>query len=274
MMSDLLFNSKSDEAKLSDDLCSSTIEVDDVDKPIGDTGASGTWVVEPSLQLNQRASSLSLPGESTLRTMDIAELANHCTSETHLYQDGELQHKMYYIELLRRATLQSDQNAWEIVQELLKEIVHGWISQHPRKEEACSLKSEEHFVTQAFARLYQLTVRQQVEFSQLSSALQYLKVSLNGAILDWLRTLSRPRAFPLPAPGDSGEPTVAHSTDAVNVREILSESFPSAREQRLIYLLFHCGLSPKVIVNSYPQEFNDAREISRLRQSIFEQLLH
>jgi hypothetical protein len=33
-------------------------------------------------------------------------------------------------------------------------------------------------------------------------------------------------------------------------------------------------LSPKKIVNTYPQEFQDMREISRLRHSILEHLLH
>ena len=272
MMSDLLFNSNSDRAKLSDDLCSSTVEVDQVGKHVADTGAPGTWEVESSPELAQRAFPLPSPGESTLGAMGIAELASHCTSEIHLYRIGGLQNDTYCIELLHRATLQGDQDAWKIVQELLDETVRRWISQHPRSEEAGSLDSEENYVTQAFARFYQLTGRQQVEFGQLSTALLYLKVSLNGALLERLRAFSRPRAISLPGLDDSGEPAVAHSTDNVNVWEILRESFPSTREQRLGFLLFHYGLSPKEIVSSYPQEFHDVREISRLRHSVLERL--
>jgi hypothetical protein len=45
------------------------------------------------------------------------------------------------------------------------------------------------------------------------------------------------------------------------------------REQRLLYLLFHCGFSPKEIVCTCPQEFNDLQEVYRLRQDIVVRLL-
>lgn len=192
----------------------------------------------------------------------------------HRLDSAAIQNETYCIELLHRATLQGDQDAWKIVQVHFGEIVRGWITQHPRSEEACNLDSEETYVTQAFARFYLLTVRQEVVFSQLSTALQYLKVSLNGAILARLRAFSRSRVLPLPIPDDSGKTAVAHATDNVNVWNTLRELFPSVREQRLAYLLFQCNLSPKDIVISYPQEFTDVREISHLRHSIFEQLLH
>ena len=192
----------------------------------------------------------------------------------HRVDSAAIQNETYCIELLNRATLQVNQDAWKIIQMLFGETVRGWITQHPRREEACNLDSEETYVTQAFARFYLLTVPHKVEFSQLSTALQYLKVCLNGAILARLRAFSRPRAFPLPIPDDLGEIAVAHATHIINVWNILRELFPSVREQRLAYLLFQCNLSPKDIVISYPQEFTDVREISHLRHSIFEQLLH
>jgi hypothetical protein len=46
-----------------------------------------------------------------------------------------------------------------------------------------------------------------------------------------------------------------------------------AREQRLAYLLFHCGLKPEEIVHFYPHDFSDVREISSLRHNIIEQVL-
>jgi hypothetical protein len=224
MMSELTFGSNSDKALFSDNFCSSTIEVDQLDK-------------------------LRIDGTA-------------------------IQNETYCIELLRRVTLYSDQDAWKIVQDLLSETVRGWISQHPRKEKACSLESEENYVAEAFARFYLLIIHQQMEFSQLSTALQYLKVCLNGAILNRLRAFSRPPVIPLPAPDGTSKQNVAGSTDTVIVWEILKETLPNAREQRLVYLLFHCGLSPKKIVNTYPREFQDVQEISCLRQSIFELLLH
>ena len=166
-----------------------------------------------------------------------------------------------------------DQNAWKSFQELLSQTVCGWISQHPRKEEAYSLESEETYMAQAFARFYHLATHQQVEFSQLSTALRCLKMCLNAAILDRVRAASRLRTLPSSSAHDAGESSVASTTDAVNVWKVLIESFSSSRDQRLRYLLFYCGLSPKEIIHSYSQEFTDVREISRLRQVILEQML-
>ena len=45
------------------------------------------------------------------------------------------------------------------------------------------------------------------------------------------------------------------------------------REQRLAYLLFHCGLKPREIVRLRPQEFHNVQDIYRLRCNITEQLL-
>jgi hypothetical protein len=185
-----------------------------------------------------------------------------------------IHNETYCIEQLRRIALHSDQDARKIVQELLSETVQRWISQHPRSAEACSLESEEYYITDAFNRFFLLIARQHLEFSQLSSALLYLKASLNSAILNKLRALSRPGVLALSASEGTSKQNVTGSTDTLIVWKILKESFPNAREHRIAYLLFHCGLSPKKIVYTYPQEFQDVQEILHLRYSIFERLLH
>jgi integrase len=45
------------------------------------------------------------------------------------------------------------------------------------------------------------------------------------------------------------------------------------REQRLVYLLYHCGLRPAEIVHLCPQEWSDVREVIRLRAIILKRLL-
>ena len=62
-------------------------------------------------------------------------------------------------------------------------------------------------------------------------------------------------------------------TDSSEVWEILKALLPNEHEQRLAYLLFHCGLGPGEIVRFCPQEFRDRREIYRLRRNILERLL-
>jgi len=125
----------------------------------------------------------------------------------------------------------------------------------------------------AFERFWQATVQQRIVFKTLGGALAYLRASLYGAILDTLRTYSRPREVSLPEPGEVGEPQVKDQAASLELWEVLRSMLPSEREQRLAYLLYHCGLGPREIVRFCPQEWNDVQEIYRLRRTILERLL-
>jgi hypothetical protein len=141
------------------------------------------------------------------------------------------------------------------------------------REVACRLESEEHYVAQAFERFWQATAfNQQVEFSTLAAALQFLRASLNGAILDTLRTYTRSREVSLPEPGEPREPRVEDNTENSEVWQSLQLILSNPREQRLAYFLFHCGLGPKEIIHFCPQEWSDIQEIYRLRRIIMERL--
>jgi hypothetical protein len=237
-----------------------------------------------AVQANNHGAETTMPGGFTgeqvyalpltqgfaLSTMSIAELADQCMNEINHYQTGVLLSERYSAELLFRAILQGDQDAWKAVQQCLSETVRGWLDRHPKREAACRLDSEETYITQAFARFHLAAVQQQVEFSRLPSALQYLRVSLNGVLLDALRASSRPLATLLPKlePCNS-----VKSTTECEVWKMLAEMPLDNREQRLAYLLFHCGLRPKDIVHTFPEKFYDVHEISLLRCTIIQRLL-
>jgi hypothetical protein len=219
---------------------------------------------------SEQVYALPLSQEFAPSTMSIAELVDQCMNEINHYHRGVLHSDRYCVELLSRAILQGDQDAWKAMQQCLSGTVRGWLNRHLKREEACRLDSEERYIVQAFARFHQAAVLQQVEFSRLSSALQYLRVSLNSVLLDRLRASSRPLATRLQKrkPYDS-----VLSTTGSEVWEILEKMPLDNREQRLAYLLFNCGLRPKDIVHTFPEEFNEAHEISLLRCTIIERLL-
>jgi hypothetical protein len=222
----------------------------------------------------ERFSPVSLPPNSLCCEMSLPVLAAQCLREVDNYRQGEPCTETYGLELLRRATFQDNQEAWAWVQHCYGGMVRGWLRRHPQREVACRLESEENYVAQTFERFWQATAfNQQVEFSALAAALQYLRASLNGAILDMLRAYARPGEVSLPGPGEPGEPLVEDSTDNGEVWEILQMILSNPREQRLAYLLFHCGLKPREIVRFCPQEWSDVQEIYRLRRNIMERLL-
>ena len=222
----------------------------------------------------ERFSPVSLLSNSLCWEMSLPALATQCLRELDNYRRGEPCTDAYGLELLRRATIQDTQEAWSCMQHCFGGLVRGWLRRHPKREVACRLESEENYVAQAFERFWQANAfNQRVEFSTLAAALQYLRASLNGAILDMLRAYARPREISLPGPGEVGEPLVEDSSDHSEVWDILHMILSNLREQRVAYLLFHCGLKPSEIVHLCSQEWGDVQEIYRLRRNIMERLL-
>jgi hypothetical protein len=171
------------------------------------------------------------------------------------------------LELLQRASIHSDLEAWTAFQQSLEETVLTWFHEHRGREAACRVHSERHFVALAFERLRQATIQGQVTCETLSKVLVFLRVSLNGAILETLRESKRPGV--VSSSWLDGEDRL----DRSELWERLQAGLSNQQEQRLAYLLYHCGLEPAEIVRCCPQEWSDVHEVTRLRRIIFMQLM-
>ncbi len=189
------------------------------------------------------------------------------------YQCGDPSNDEYAIELLRRARMYTDQNAWLEVKQYLGRVVRGWLYRHPNRDALYQLDNTENYVNATFERFWQVTIDQQIDFNDLTTVMQYLFVSLNGAILDKLRASSRLKEAPLPQSTFQGEALPEDAISRNVVWERLQQDLLNVREQRLVYLLFYCGLKPQEIVHCCPQEFSDACEIYCLRHTIMKRLL-
>jgi hypothetical protein len=221
----------------------------------------------------ESSSPTSILKEAACSALSVSELVSHCLREI-TYRRREPWTDVYGLELLRRATVQRDQTALKGVQHCFSGMVHSWLRHHSLKKIACRLESEENYVVQTFERFWQTTTLiKRVEFHSLAAALQYLRVSLNGVILDALRTYPRPRELLLQEPGAGWEQHVDDNTDSYEVWETFQTRDSNEREQRLAYLLFHCGLRPNDIVHTFPEELHDVHEISLLRCTIIDRLL-
>ena len=188
--------------------------------------------------------------------------------------DGDETFEVSSLQLLRRAIAHGDQDAWAGFQRCLEETVLTWLHTHPGREAACRGRCEKDLVAQAFERFRQGAVQAQMEFETLAEVLVYLRANLQGAILERLRTLSQPKEVSRLVPGLAGEPRTEDQMDSNEIWKVLQTLLPSAREQRLVYLLYHCGLRLQEIVNCCPQEWSDLQEIYRLQRNIVGRLLH
>src|SRR6266566_4136364 len=242
-----------------------------MDTPYTNDGEPST---APGKIPTERLSPISFLPNPPCCEISLPVLAAQCLRELDHYRSGEPCTDAYGLELFHRATFQDDQEAWAWVQHCFGGMVRGWLRRHPQREVACRLESEENYVAQTFERFWQATAStRHVEFITLAAALQYLRASLNGAILDTLRAYARPGEVMLPETGEAGELQAEDTIDSSEVWEVLQTMLPNKREQRLAYMLFHCGLKSREIVRFCSQEFSDIQEIYRMRRSIMERLL-
>jgi hypothetical protein len=137
-----------------------------------------------------------------------------------------------------------------------------------------NLESEENYIALTFGRFWKATtLNKKIEFRTLAAALQYLRVNLNGAIIDTLRTYTRPKEVSLPEMGETVGPYMEDQDTSIEVWRILQSLLPDSRERRLASLLYNCGLKPREIVRFCPLEWNNVQEIYCLRRKIMDRLL-
>jgi hypothetical protein len=212
------------------------------------------------------------PGEVSPDEMSISMLAERCKSEIISYRRGEPSNDRFAVELLRRATTQHDPLAWELAQQIFNEIVFYWMHGHPMRVAACHHDSIENYVAQTFTRFWQATVtNRELEFMTLTAALRYLRATLNSTILDTLRTYSQTTS--LDELTESAVRLTEAREDDFELWEVVQSLIPEKRQRRVAYLLFHCHLKPREIVQYCSQEFDEVQEIYRLRRNIFDRLL-
>ena len=173
------------------------------------------------------------------------------------------------LKMFHQALLHNDQRAREEFQQQLSEVVLGWLLVHPRREEACCCENEEYYVVQAFEYFWRAIAQdKEVELSTLTAVLKYLQASLDGIIIETLRNFSCLGELSIAEPGYQRKSFSAGHDNSNEIWKNIQSLLLDARQQRLAFLLFHCGLKPREIVQSYPQEYSNLQEILRLRYKV------
>ncbi len=210
---------------------------------------------------------------NTVHNMNIPALVEDAAREIQKYRHREPSNDQYSLELFNRALQQKDSLAWEAVQQCFTQMMYQWLYCHHLCEVACRFESEENYIAQGFARFWQATAdNQHITFPTLGAALKYLRVSLHAVIIDTLRTYARSSVVALPADDEPGTLSCEDEYETDELWQIIHHFLPDERQYRVAYLLYHCGLKPREIVQFCGQEFDDVQEIYRLRRNIIDRL--
>ena len=107
---------------------------------------------------------------------------------------ADMQHsdqKSQEIEMLRRILQQSDRWTKEHLRASLSEDILVWLRLHPRRVEACDCENEEYLV-QILEYILQASGHcPVVKCESTDDLMQYLYASLNGLLIDTLRSRSK-----------------------------------------------------------------------------------
>ena len=179
----------------------------------------------------------------------------------------------YYLEMLRRALSDHDQHAQRRLQNYFSVKVLDLMNCHPSKDKACRLHSEDYYIIETFKHFWQtLLQHHEIECKSMADVLYYLRISLNGAILDTLRNHARQDEMPLLSSSRERALNITGNGSSYEVWSIIERKLSGARERRLAYLLFHYALKPGDVVRNCPEDFSDVHEVSRMRRDIIELL--
>ncbi|MBX5450244.1 hypothetical protein [Thermogemmatispora sp.] len=213
--------------------------------------------------------------EELLSELNLTVLASYCTLELERMRRHEAADNGYCLELFRRAVEQQTDQAWTLLQQCLSETVRLWLRTHPGTSQALQYDSEENYIALTFSRFWQAVQEHPPEFPSLKAVLSYLHATLNGVIIDVLRSYQRRQEITLSQPETSllHKPEEAFDDEETDhTWESILSLLPHERERRLAYLLYYCGLKPREIVLRCADEFNDIKEIYRLNHNLIDRL--
>ena len=194
-------------------------------------------------------------------------------------EQQRLRHKASFaeddcVEILRRAFVEQTDEPWFILQGRFSETIRIWIRCHPSSDVALLRDSEENYIAQTFSRFWYAVRQQSIEFTTTSAVLCYLHATVNGLMIDTLRSHLRSctRDASLPPEEFAEESSAEELFESKLLWESIESLLCDKRERRLFYLLYYCGLKPKEVISLCPNEFDDVKEIYRLNNNIIKRL--
>jgi DNA-directed RNA polymerase specialized sigma24 family protein len=214
-----------------------------------------------------------------LRSLSLASIAQRCAHETELFFQRQSYDPRFCFELFRRAILDRDPHAWEMVYAQYHSLVSGWVTRH--QAFPSSGEEAQFFVNRAFEKMWAALVPEKFgHFSNLQSLLRYLQMCVHSAILDHVRSASRSvvdaRVEDLGTSSSGSGPVVEGSIAArVHRREFweqIEARLNDEKERRVVYGSFVLGFKPRQLYASFNKEFDDVNEIYRIKENVLTRL--
>ncbi len=217
--------------------------------------------------------------ESDPQLLTLAGIAHRCAQETERFFQRQSHDPRYCFELFRRAILEHDQLAWELIDTQYQPLVAGWVQHHP----AFDVSGEEvqYFVNRTFEKLWgALTPEKFSRFSDLQPLLRYLKMCVHSVIVDHNRSAEQ-----LAWDNQAEESDIESMTDGPAMEDQVLDQMVQhqlwgwinarlndEKERLVVYGSFTLALKPGDLYGQFQTMFSDVDEVYRIKQNILARL--
>jgi DNA-directed RNA polymerase specialized sigma24 family protein len=210
--------------------------------------------------------------------MKLARLADECARESRRFFRREPYDPGFCYEIFRRAIMQADERAWQMIYEQYTSLVTSWVYKHAAFH--ASAEQADYFVNRAFERMWSaITPDKFGQYPDLSVLLRYLQMCVHSAIIDHARRSSQAEleleAFEHDYPGTSRLDMEEHVLDALQRSQLWEEikkRLNDEEEEVVIYASFALGLKARQILENYPERFADIDKVYLVKQNVLARL--
>ena len=220
-----------------------------------------------------------MASDQTFQQFSLSIISRRCAEESDRFLHHKAHDPRFCFEMFRRAIVDADQLAWELVCRQYQALVSAWVVRHPGL--GTSGEEIDYFVNGAFVKMWSALTPQRFErFSDLASVLRYLHRCVQSVILDHTRR----RAFSTfettleadtelgQAEGPRLEKDVLDQLFGETFWQSLNERLKNEKERRVIRSTFVHGLKPKQIQALFPKMFRTAKDVSRIKENVIARL--
>jgi len=212
-------------------------------------------------------------------TLTLTGIAHRCAQETELFFQRKGYNPRYCFELFRRAIMERNQRAWELVYNQYRSLVGSWVKRHSAFPS--SGEEAQYFVNRAFEKMWvAVTPDRFGRFPDLKSLLRYLQTCVHSVVLDQVRVAEQAEvgaeADIASVEGEAGDTTPEDQALArVQGQELwdqITTRLRNDREHRVMYGSFVLALKPREIYAEGKDTFRDVREVYRVKENVLARL--
>ena len=228
-------------------------------------------------QPNQGGEQPAYASERELAALSQAALVRRCMAESESYYRSRPYDPRYAHELLRRALVLRDEQAWEHVYLLYSPLVESWVRRSGAF--AGSGESSEFFVGAAFTKFWRaMTPDRFASFPTLAALLHYLQLCTGSVVIDSVRAQSwaemmaddavPEHQLPHYSPDEQALDRVARDEFWRMIDGLLHDS----AERAVVLGSFVLGLKPGEIYSDRPDLFGSIGDVYNVKRNVLARL--